>query len=259
MLDGGLATELEARGHDLNHALWSARLLDDDPDAIRAVHAAYVAAGAEIVITASYQAPAEPAARLARSVDLARASGARFVAASIGPYGAALADGSEYTGDYGDVDLRTWHEPRLRFLESCDIDLLACETIPCLAEAEALADLVEKPAWFAFTCRDGTTLRDGTPIADAVRAVESKAIAVGINCTDPQHVAPLLDAIDTELPLVAYPNSGETYDPVTKTWSGRSAFLDHVPAWIDRGVRIVGGCCRVGPIEIAELTTRIRR
>jgi len=255
LLDGGLATELEARGHDLDHALWSARLLDDDPDAIREVHRAYVNAGAECVITATYQAPARPTDRLALAVQLARESGASYVAASIGPYGASLADGSEYTGAYPKIDLEAWHRERFEFLASCDVDALACETIPNIEEAKALARLVrpEMPTWFSFSCKDGQHLRDGTPIREAVKVVEPVALAVGINCTAPEHVDQLLDELDTDRPLIVYPNSGENY--VNRRWIGESTFLDHAPHWLDRA-SMIGGCCRVGPNAISKLAQR---
>ena len=261
LLDGGLATSLEARGFDLDHGLGSARLLDQDPGAILDVHRAFVAAGAECVITATYQAPASPTARLELAVRLARESGARFVAASIGPYGASLADGSEYTGDYPAVDLRAWHERRFGFLAACDIDALACETIPNIEEATALAELVlpEVPTWFSFSCRDGRHLRDGTPIRDAVLIVAPMAVAVGVNCTAPRFVDSLIDEIRaaTDKPIVVYPNSGEEYDAKTRSWSGKSTFLEHAAGWLDRGVRIIGGCCRVGPDAIRTLAERI--
>jgi homocysteine S-methyltransferase len=250
ILDGGLATELEARGHDLDHPLWSAHLLDTNPDAIREVHRAYVEAGAECVITATYQAPAKPTGRLAMAVQLARESGAKYVAGSIGPYGASLADGSEYTGDYPEIDLKAWHEPRYRFLESTGVDALACETIPNGAEAEALALLVtpRKPAWFAFTCKDGKHLRDGTPLEEAAKIVEPKALAIGINCTDPQFVEELIEQLPRTRPIVVYPNSGEHYE--NKQWKGERTFERYVQRWLQKGVALIGGCCRVNPESI---------
>ncbi|MHC4939436.1 MAG: homocysteine S-methyltransferase [Planctomycetota bacterium] len=256
ILDGGLATELEQRGSDLRHELWSARLLDEDPDAIREVHRAYVEAGAECVITATYQAPAHPTERLALAVRLARASGAPFVAGSIGPYGASLADGSEYTGDYPDIDLRAWHAERFEFLAGCDVDVLACETIPNVREAEALASLVtpDMPAWFSFSCKDRLHLRDGTPLREAARIVEPVALAIGVNCTEPCHVANLIGELPESRPVVVYPNSGEIY--ANGVWSGDAEFERYVDLWLRRGVRMIGGCCRVGPAEIRELAAR---
>jgi len=257
LLDGGLATELEARGHDLHHELWSARVLDEDPDAIREVHRAFVDAGAECVITATYQAPAEPVERLERAVRLARESGARFVAGSVGPFGASLADGSEFTGDYPDVDLFGWHAKRFRYLAGCDVDVLACETIPHRGEAEALAELARDcpvPVWFAFTCRDGKRLRDGTPLREAAAIVEPVAVAIGVNCTDPRYVEELIDELPDSRPVVVYPNSGERYEG--RRWVGEKTFLRHAPRWRAKGVAMIGGCCRVGPADIARLGNR---
>ncbi|MFQ5844414.1 MAG: homocysteine S-methyltransferase, partial [Planctomycetota bacterium] len=227
ILDGGLASELEARGYDLGDELWSARLLMSDPGAIRDVHAAYLEAGADCVLSASYQATIEgftgrglgeaDATDLLRlSVMLAAEARDEFwarqpfgggrrrplVAASVGPFGAALADGSEYTGDYAphgmDEDgLCEWHRRRWEVLASCDAELLACETLPSFAEARALARLLDETpdvvAWFSFSCRDGAHVRDGTPLADCVAHLEARPriVAVGVNCTAPRHVPSL--------------------------------------------------------------------
>src|SRR5215470_20312764 len=241
VLDGGLATELEAAGYDLDHPLWSARLLREAPEAIAAVHAAYLEAGADCITTASYQATVpglvrqglgedEARSTLLRSVELARQARDDFwsdgrsragrqrplVAASVGPYGAYLANGAEYTGDY-DLDeagLVAFHRERLALLAASGADLLACETIPSAAEGRALATVLgEMPAaraWVSFSCRDDRHLCDGTPFVEAVRAVASlrQVLAVGVNCTPPHHVEGLLSAAAgaTAKPLVAYPN-----------------------------------------------------
>jgi homocysteine S-methyltransferase len=288
VLDGGLATQLEAQGADLSDALWSARLLLEDPDAIVAAHLAYYRAGARVATTASYQATFEGfAARaigrdesvglLRRSVEVAvrardrvvaeRSDGVeRFVAASIGPYGAMLADGSEYRGRYGMTveRLRDFHRPRLEVLAATDADVLAIETIPELEEAAALADLVaETPgaaAWVSFSCADGARLRSGVAIEEAVDAVARRSgiVAVGVNCTAPEHVPELIDRIaaTTDLPIVAYPNSGEDWDAGAKAWTGDPhAGVDRRSAlrWIRHGARLVGGCCRVTPAQIEDL------
>ena len=198
ILDGGLATELQARGFDLDDPLWSARVLIDQPDAIRDVHRAYVEAGADCVITATYQAdlaaPDVTPELPQRAVTLAHESGARMVAASVGPYGAVLANGAEYTGDYPGMDVRTlveWHEERFGILAASGADVLACETIPSADEAEALASLAERhpetPAWFSFSCRDGAHLRDGSPVREvAARCARvPNVVAIGMNCTAP--------------------------------------------------------------------------
>jgi len=276
ILDGGLATELEARGFDLDDPLWSARVLIENPDAIRDVHRAYVEAGADCVITATYQA--DPAAAevtpaiLQRAVDLGRESGARIVAASIGPYGAALANGAEYTGDYPGMDSRAlvkWHEERWALLAASGADLMACETIPSADEADALATLAERHpetrAWFSFSCRDGKHARDGSPIREiAARCARvPNVVAIGVNCTAPRFVDPLLDELRaaSDVPAIVYPNSGEDYDAATKTWSGENdaaAFARLALGWRERGARFIGGCCRVGPDHIRALASALK-
>jgi len=267
VLDGGLATELERRGHDLSSRLWSARLLRDDPEAIVGVHRAYARAGAEVVTSASYQASfeelgADAEVLMRRSVALAGEAGATWVAASVGPYGAMLADGSEYRGDYAMTvaQLRAWHRPRLEVLASAGADVLAVETIPCLAEAEAVCaelDELDVPAWLSITC-SGTATRAGEPAADAFAMARDCAavIAVGVNCTAPAdaHDLVALAAQISAKPVVAYPNSGETWDAVAREWTGARALTpDAVSDWIGVGARLVGGCCRVRPEDIEEI------
>jgi homocysteine S-methyltransferase len=277
--DGGLATELEARGHDLSDALWSARLLVDAPAEITAAHVAFFRAGAMVATTASYQASfggfalagigrADACRLLRRSVELAKAARAevgeagRWVAASIGPYGAALADGSEYRGRYGltVAELADWHRPRLEVLADAGADLLALETLPDADEAEALVGLVHGlgvPAWLSFTI-DGAHTRAGQPLADAfaIAAGVPEIVAVGVNCCAPADVLPAIEVARrvTNKPVIVYPNSGERWDPRRRTWVGRAAFsAELVPRWVAAGARVIGGCCRVGPAAIAEL------
>lgn len=270
--DGGLATELEARGHDLSDPLWSARLLVDAPQEIAAVHRAFFAAGAMYATTASYQASFEGfAARgigrkdavglLRRSVELARGAGGPWVAASVGPYGAALADGSEYRGRYGlsVAQLETWHRPRLETLAEAGADVLALETIPDVDEAVALVNLVhalEVPAWLSYTI-DRARTRAGQPLADAfaVAAGVPEILAVGVNCCAPEDVLPAISlACEIGKPVIVYPNSGEGWDTDWRAWIGPSRFSAQAAAqWISAGARIVGGCCRVGPADITEL------
>ncbi len=264
ILDGGLATELEARGHDLSDALWSARLLRERPDEVLAVHRSFVNAGAECVTTASYQAHTDnlgagASALLLRSVELARASGARKVAASVGPYGAVRADGSEYCGDDGltVAELRDWHEERLRVLDGAGADLLACETLPSLREARALARLLDQtPAWFSFSCRDDEHVSDGTPLAECAAALAEypQIVALGVNCVPPRLVAALLARLKTDKKRVAYPNSGENWDAGSRLWTGeRNAgdFAKMAAAW---PADWIGGCCRVRPQHIRALS-----
>ncbi|WNV77546.1 homocysteine S-methyltransferase [Geodermatophilus sp. DSM 44513] len=275
LLDGGLATELEAQGHDLSSALWSARLLHEDPEAVVAAHAAFAAAGAQVATTASYQVSvgrlgAAEARRLTvRSVHLAeRGAPQAWVAGSVGPYGAALADGSEYTGDYADevgvAALREWHRPRMQWLAEAGADVLACETVPAAAEAEALleeADGLGLPVWLSLTTvvdGDGVVRsRRGEPAAEVfamARGVEA-VLAVGVNCTDPAGVpAAVAAAAAAGKPVVAYPNSGERWDAAGRRWTGTPGLSpDAARRWLDAGVRGLGGCCRVGPASIAAL------
>ena len=242
-LDGGLSTALEELGADLDDPLWTAKVLRDRPELVLAAHRAFVAAGAEIVISASYQAPDE---LLGESVRIARQAGV-FVAASVAPYGAALAGGQEYTGDY-DIPAG-WHERRVRLLLDAAPDCLAIETQPRADEAAAIVALVEGiDCWVTFTCGDGERTWHGEPIEEAVQAVIAPQVAaVGVNCTAPEHVDELLARIRavTDLPLVAYPNAGRTYDPATKSWSGGAS------SW-SADADIVGGCCGIGPSALAS-------
>ncbi len=281
ILDGGLSNALVARGHDLSDELWTARLLRDAPDEIAAVHRAYYAAGAEVATTASYQASVpgleraglarhEAEALVRRSVTLAREvrdelatdGRRRLVAASVGPYGAVLADGSEYRGGYGlsAAELRDFHLPRLELLVSAGPDLLAVETVPDAEEAAVLVELVDElgvPAWLSYSV-DGLATRAGQPLAEAFAvATDSTAvIAVGVNCCAPDDVLPALEVARTVTgkPGVAYPNSGQGWDTGTHTWSGTTSYdVTLAPSWVEAGASYVGGCCQVGPDDIAAL------
>lgn len=295
VLDGGLATELEARGHDLSDRLWSARLLLTEREAIEDVHLAYFRAGARVATTASYQASIEgfAAAGLDRdaalrairlSVELAARARDRFraeeaaagrdpgellIAGSVGPYGAMLADGSEYRGDYdpGDARLAAFHRPRIETLVAAGVDFLAVETIPTIREARVLVRLLDEtgvPAWISYTGGSGTTTAAGEPFAEAIAlAAEARdAVAVGVNCTAPHHVRALLKVAraSTHLPLVAYPNRGDTWDPDSRSWRGDRAGSWEpavVASWTVLGAEWLGGCCGTGPREIEELATAL--
>jgi homocysteine S-methyltransferase len=292
VLDGGLASELEARGHDLSDDLWSARLLLDDPEAIAGVHTAYLEAGADCVSSASYQATvegfgrrgvgaSEARERLRLSVELARHARDDFwgrepqgrrrplVAASVGPYGAARADGSEYTGRYDrDADgLRDFHAERFALLADAGADLLACETLPSAVEARVLLELLDETpdtwAWFSFTARDAAHISDGTPIREVARELShERVLGIGVNCVPPTLVDGLLGELReaTDLPLVAYPNSGEGWDAAAKRWTGTSTGVPLAREgvrWHEAGARLLGGCCRVGPGQIASLRAHL--
>ncbi|KUN89758.1 homocysteine methyltransferase [Streptomyces bungoensis] len=283
VLDGGLSNQLESAGYDLSDELWSARLLAERPEAVTDAHLAYFTAGADVAITASYQATfegfarrgtgrAEAARLLALSVELAREAARRaraagaarplWVAASVGPYGAMLADGSEYRGRYGlGVDeLERFHRPRMEVLAAAAPDVLALETVPDAEEAAALLRAVRGlgvPAWLSYTV-DGRHTRAGQPLEEAfaLAADVDEVIAVGVNCCAPRDVeyAARVAARVTGKPVVVYPNSGETWDARARAWRGRSTFgAEQVRGWRDAGARLVGGCCRVGPEGIASI------
>jgi homocysteine S-methyltransferase len=285
VLDGGLSTALEQQGADLGGALWTARLLGEEPHRIAQAHRAFFAAGAQVATTASYQASVEgfvaagydaaEAGRLIRlSVLLAREvrdelAGTRpglLVAASVGPYGAYLADGSEYTGRYG-VSRRVlhhFHAARLDLLAGAEPDVLAVETIPDADEAELLVELLTElgvPAWFSYSVR-GTGTSAGQPLAEAYAVLAGcpVLVAAGVNCSDQADVLGAVQAAvaATGLPAVAYPNRGGSWDSVTKSWQyGDPLDLDLVPQWVEAGVRLVGGCCGTGPADIAALAERV--
>jgi homocysteine S-methyltransferase len=283
VLDGGLSNQLQDFGCDLSGALWSARLLADDPAQIEAAHAAYVRAGARVLITASYQASFEGFARrgigraaaaalFGDSVRLARAAAARakpeqgWVAASVGPYGAVLADGSEYRGRYGlsVTELARFHRPRVQALAEAGPDVLALETVPDVAEAEALLRAAEGcgvPVWLSYTVAGGAT-RAGQPLGEAfaLAAGNDQVAAVGVNCCAPGEVAEAVEcaAATTGKPVVAYPNSGESWDARDSRWRGAPAFDPALAlTWQRSGARLIGGCCRVGPTDVAALAAAL--
>jgi homocysteine S-methyltransferase len=291
VLDGGLATALEAMGFDLNDPLWSARVLLESPEAIRRVHLDFLEAGADCIVTSSYQATLEGFGRrglgisegvelLHRSVRLGVEARDAFwseprnrqgrlrplVAASVGPYGAYLADGSEFTGDYDldDEGLYAFHRPRWRILADAGADLLACETLPSRREARVLLRVLEESpetwAWMSFSCRDGTRLCDRSRFGDVVCDCDAAAgvAAVGVNCTAPPHISSLLreGRRVTDRTFLVYPNSGETWDASRKVWSADPTPLDWGAAareWYEAGAAGIGGCCRVAAADIARV------
>ena len=297
ILDGAFSTELERRGCDLNDPLWSAKILMENPEVIGLVHRDYYEAGADCATTASYQATIEGFMRrglseeqalglIRLSVDIAKKVRDDFwnsvedksarpfplVAASVGPYGAFLADGSEYRGDYAldEAALKEFHRLRLKTLIDTRPDVLACETIPCLREALAIARLLEEfpsaCAWISFSARDGLHINSGESIAECARALDgfAQVAAIGINCTAPEHVSSLIQEIrkGTGKPILVYPNSGEQYDPTTKTWHGTTAegsYGNSAKVWNEKGASIIGGCCRTSPKDIREIAAWARK
>jgi homocysteine S-methyltransferase len=292
VVDGGLATELVERGFNTDGKLWSGHVLLEHPQAIEDLHFDYLVAGADIIISASYQltltgmaeagySASDARRALTTSIDLALRARERWVsggfakdrsespliAASIGPYGAYLADGSEYTGDYrvSCRDLEAFHLERVQLLAQTEADLLAFETIPSLLEALAITNLLSAcgnpPAWISFSCRDGEHLSDGTVVVEAAERVFAHypdLVAVGVNCTAPRHVESVLGgfARHCDTALIAYPNSGEGWDAEERKWIAEhdaTAFSDYAKRWIDAGANLIGGCCRTSPSHITGL------
>ncbi|KAG8370249.1 hypothetical protein BUALT_Bualt14G0097300 [Buddleja alternifolia] len=307
VIDGGLATELERHGADLNDPLWSAKCLINSPHLIRRVHLDYLEAGANVIISASYQATLqgfeakglsikEGETLLEKSVKIAceardifyeRATKGSLdisddgvtpkgrpvlVAASVGSYGAYLADGSEYSGNYGDniglQTLKDFHRRRVQVLAGSGADLIAFETIPNKLEAQAYAELLEEesikiPAWFSFSSKDGTNVVSGDPIEDCALIADSceQVIGVGINCTPPRFIQGLIQSIRsvTNKPILIYPNSGETYDAHRKEWVPSTGvadvdFVSYVGKWREAGASLIGGCCRTTPNTIRAIS-----
>lgn len=290
VLDGGLSTALEQSGVELTGSLWTARLLADEPDRIADAHRAYYRAGARVATTASYQASVDGlvaagydagVARrlLVRSVTIAaavrdemrdemrEAQHDLFVAASVGPYGAMLADGSEYRGRYGvsSVQLRDFHGPRLELLAQAGPDLLAVETIPDIDEAQVIVELLDDldvPAWVSYSVRGAATCA-GQPLSDAFAVLtgHQSVVAAGVNCSDQ---ADVLEAVTTAvtvtgLPAVAYPNRGGSWVSQTRRWEYDGPFdVSLVDAWVAAGARLVGGCCGTGPAEVAAIAQHLR-
>ncbi|WP_372773977.1 homocysteine S-methyltransferase [Pantoea sp. WEP] len=288
ILDGALATELEARGCNLADTLWSAKVLMENPELIYQVHYDYFAAGANVAITASYQATplgfaargldsGQASALIRQSVTLAQrarddyraASGSEaplLVAGSVGPYGAYLANGAEYRGDYAlpAAEMKDFHRPRVAALLEAGVDLLACETLPSFGEIQALISLLAEfphsSAWFSFTLRDAQHLSDGTPLSKVAEVLNAapQVVAVGLNCVALESVTPALQTLQTltDKPLLVYPNSGEQYDAVSKSWHSAPSgctLHDKFPEWQQAGARLIGGCCRTTPQDIAAI------
>jgi homocysteine S-methyltransferase len=290
LLDGGLATELEKMGHNLDHPLWSAKVLIESPESIRRVNRSYLEAGSDIIVTASYQlsypgakevgiSTSETTSLLKRSVQIGKDAIRAYVdmhpakeftpllAASMGPYGAFLANGAEYTGVYNvsKVDLLDFHERRWAVFAASQVDILAFETIPNIYEAETIRrlseDIPEKPIWVSFCCKDAKHISDGTPIGEAASLFHDldHAVGIGINCTAPSYILSLLELIKPVADgkeIMVYPNSGESYDVSHRCWIGErdpENYATQARQWYEAGARILGGCCRTGPEHIARI------
>ncbi len=294
ILDGAMGTELARRGWDVSDSLWSARVLLDHPEAIELIHYDYLQAGADCITTASYQvsfAGFEKAGKsreataqaLTESVRVAKRARARFanrlgrrrkplVAASVGPYGASLADGSEYHGNYGlaPEELLKFHMQRMFCLSAAEPDLFACETIPSLGEAEILLQALQQfpqlPAWFSFACKDGQHTVHGECIRDCAKvlAAERQVVAIGVNCTAPQYLNSLIAEIhaETAKPIVVYPNSGQTWDPRSRSWIGEASARSWerwAEQWCELGATWIGGCCGTTPENIQRIRATLQQ
>ncbi len=298
VLDGGLASELEYLGHDLRHPLWSAKVMLSDAEVIEHVHLQYLNAGADCITTASYQVSypgcrqlnmtkEETSELLRLTVEVATSARIDFmrtidphsdrlkplIAASIGPYGAYLADGSEYTGNYGctDSEIYDFHAPRLEVFEHEDVDLLACETVPSYREAKVLMDIIQKtsdkPAFISFSCKDGLHISDGTPVRNCTELFpkDDPSIGIGINCTNPVFVSSLIEeikAVNEMSQTIVYPNSGEVYNTGLRSWEKSRdlpSLHQFAQYWMSKGVRVIGGCCRTRPDHIRQLRQSLMR
>ncbi len=288
ILDGGLSNVLEEFGCDLNHSLWSAKLLIDQPEIILRAHLTYLEAGAQCICSSGYQASVEGFTKtglsameaenlLLRSVDLAveardiylrkkKIEKKIYIAASMGPYGAILADGSEYRGDYTITEkaLKDFHTKRINLLSTTKADFFGFETIPSMMEVKVLADLLSssaKPSWVSFSCKDACHLNDGNKISEAAKLLADNAsvFAIGVNCTSPKFISTIIDVLKQSVPekkIIVYPNSGEVYHVQSKSWLGVSdpfSFEKMAQEWRQKGADIIGGCCRIGPEHIKRI------
>lgn len=289
IIDGALASELQRRGCDLNDSLWSAKVLIEQPELIQQVHYDYFKAGADCAITASYQATpmgfAQKGIELEESIKLIKTSvklaqqakmqylndikedKALLIAGSVGPYGAYLANGSEYTGDYqlSESEFIAFHKDRVTALIDAGVDILACETMPSFLEIKALAKLIQQfpmvNCWFSLTLKDQQHISDGTPLTEVIEYLNSieQIVSVGINCIALEKVTPALEVLSklTRKPLIVYPNSGEEYDPTTKQWHKNHhhncTFANQLKIWIKLGAKLIGGCCQTTPEDIVEI------
>lgn len=294
IIDGAMGTELESRGCQLNDKLWSAKILVNEPQLIYQVHLDYLRAGAELLITSSYQASVSGFVRcnmtveqahalIAKSVMLAKQARADYlqeidepktilIAGSIGPYATYLADGSEYRGDYqmSHEEYVAFHRPRISTLVDAGVDILAFETIPSFSEIKSLllllSEYLSMTAYISFSLRDAQHICDGTPLANILPLIneQKQIVAVGVNCIALDKVSDALSALNglTDRSLLVYPNSGEQYDPIAKVWINRTnnqTLIDYVDEWIRLGAKMIGGCCRTGPQDIAKIGDKLNQ
>lgn len=301
VVDGAMATELEKLGVNTDNDLWSATALIENPEAILAVHKSFFQAGADVAITNTYQANVKKFMKMGlskkasqdliiKAVKLADQARDEYyetlsdeerkkrakhplIAGSVGPYGAYLADGSEYRGDYQltEKEFMDFHKNRMELLDQAGVDLFAFETQPSFAESKALVNLLKQTfpkqtAWLSFSIKDPEALCDGTPLKDAVKYfnVFEQVAAIGVNCTTLENIDQAVKNIRsvTKKPIVVYPNNGDIYDPVTKTWTKNPQdddFAELTPKWLASGADLIGGCCRTTPTDIKEIARYINQ
>ncbi|MGV2875897.1 homocysteine S-methyltransferase [Macrococcus capreoli] len=283
LLDGGFGTTVEAYGYDVKHELWSTHLIKEHPEAILKVHQAFVNNGAEIILTNTYQGAVqsflntgyterEAEGYLQAAVELAHQSVSSnvLVAASLGPYGAMLGNGSEYTGAYQvrQSDYIEYHMQRLNILIEAGIRVFAFETIPNIEEVKAVKALLEDypdiEAWLSVTLKDSAHLSDGTPIEEVIEVVNGidNVHAFGVNCTSVKVIDGAVERLLalSEKAIILYPNGGRKYDAVEKVWIDQDdiSLIEATVKWKQLGVKIIGGCCQVGPEEIGALSAVLK-
>jgi homocysteine S-methyltransferase len=287
VLDGGMATELEKRGLKLDGPLWSAQVLESSPELIVAVHRDYLEAGADCLLTASYQVSVEGFVEIGRGPEDAALSAARafqksvelaeqarrdyqlrssrpvWIGGSLGPYGAMLHNGAEFHGNYecSFDELVAFHQRRIAELAGTSADFLALESIPSLEEARAILAALEShpdvPAYLSFTCRDGQYISHGETLRACGELLElhPQVVGMGVNCTAPEWIGSLVRELVpvTGKPILVYPNSGEGWDAVHRCWLGDGQIQEFgqlAKGWRDAGARWIGGCCRTGPEHV---------
>ncbi len=291
ILDGALGTQMQNHGFNINDSLWSAKFLDENPNAIKLVHKEYLEAGADCIITSSYQASLEGFLEkgfseekadhlISSSIKIAKDTRDEFwesyknsdrlkplVAASIGPYGAYLANGAEYSGAYeiSEKKLSSFHKRRLDTIMKMSPDIIACETIPLFSEIKILSKLLEKykttTSWLCLSAKNESLTNAGDDVEEVISWLNAQKHidAIGVNCTAPQYISTLVKKIKklSDKLIVIYPNGGSAYNPITKLWesslTNSEEFAKMAYLWNSLGANIIGGCCETTPKEIKKI------
>lgn len=317
VLDGALGTQLESiipndsEIQPKNDPLWSTKVLMTQPKLIERIHYQYLQSGSDIIMTSTYQASCAGLIKYAnsytdevahvweRSVDMANNAIRRhklenntkpirnrdpIICGSVGPYGAFLANGAEYTGEYGMIsneELEKHHFKLLQFLIlHPDVKLIAIETIPNFREFKVLVNLLTKllslhgpnqKFYLSINVRNESEMCDGTPVEKVMNYLNFKMktmgilqrniFAIGYNCVDYHLVTSLIDNLtmfnEFHIPMIVYPNLGYVYSTKHEEYI---AYQDTnelelmILDWLKRGVKIIGGCCGSGPQEIEKIS-----